>query len=139
LAPQTFAYEQQMDLLAQRLGLDPVEIRLRNALETGSVLATGAVVRQTVGLQEPVQEAAKAAHWSRRAELDRRPAPHLRRGLGLGCCWQGTGFGANLPDHASVQVEMASDGTILVRCGATGRYRKSNVIAQIVAGEFTLP
>jgi CO/xanthine dehydrogenase Mo-binding subunit len=136
----TFACEQQMDLLAEQLKLDPLEIRLRNALETGSVLATGAVVRQTVGLRETVQEAAKAARWARRAELERKPAPHLRRGLGLGCCWQGTGFGANIPDSASVQVEMASDGTVLVRCGAADMGQGlSNVVVQIVAGEFTLP
>src|SRR5690606_851418 len=36
-----FAYESQMDRLAARLGVDPVELRLRNALTTGDVLPTG--------------------------------------------------------------------------------------------------
>jgi xanthine dehydrogenase D subunit len=45
-APQVcFAYEAQMDKLAATLGLDPVELRIRNALRTGSVLPTGQVIR----------------------------------------------------------------------------------------------
>ena len=44
-APQVcFAYESAMDELAAELGLDPVELRLRNALHTGSVLPTGQVL-----------------------------------------------------------------------------------------------
>src|SRR5207244_12687957 len=45
-APQVcFAHEAQMDKLAAAVGVDPVELRLRNAVATGSVLPTGQVVR----------------------------------------------------------------------------------------------
>jgi CO/xanthine dehydrogenase Mo-binding subunit len=136
----TFAYERQMDLLADRLGLDALEIRLRNAIEKGSVLGTGAKVYQSPGLKEVLAEATNRAGWATRHSLERHPAPHLRRGVGLACCWQGTGFGANLPDHASAQVEMVSDGGVIVRCAAPdmgqGAY---NVVTQIVAEELQLP
>jgi CO/xanthine dehydrogenase Mo-binding subunit len=136
----TFAYERQMDLLAERLGLDPLEIRLKNAIEQGSVLGTGATVYQPPGLREVLIEATNHADWAGRHTLERRPAPHLRRGVGLACCWQGTGLGANLPDHATVQVEMVADGGVIVRCGAPdmgqGAY---NVVTQIVAEELQLP
>jgi CO/xanthine dehydrogenase Mo-binding subunit len=136
----TFAYERQMDLLAERLGLDPLEIRLKNAVKMGSVLGTGAKVYQPPGLKEVLTEATNRAGWEVRDDLERQPAPHLRRGLGLACCWQGTGLGANLPDHATVHVEMVSDGGVIIRSGAPdmgqGAY---NVVSQIVAEELQLP
>jgi CO/xanthine dehydrogenase Mo-binding subunit len=136
----TFAYEQQMDLLAERLGLDPLEIRLNNSVEQGSVLGTGAKVYQPPGLPEVLRAATSRADWDKRETVEREPAPHLRRGVGLACCWQGTGLGANLPDHATVHVEMVSDGGVLIRSGAPdmgqGAY---NVVTQIVAEEMRLP
>jgi CO/xanthine dehydrogenase Mo-binding subunit len=136
----TFAYETQMDLLAERLGLDPLEIRLKNAVETGYVLGTGAKVYQPPGLREVLTEATTRAAWETRDDLERQPAPHLRRGVGLACCWQGTGLGANLPDHATVLVEMVADGGVIIRSGAPdmgqGAY---NVVSQIVAEELQLP
>src|SRR4029453_4831705 len=52
-----FAHESQMDRLAARLGLDPVELRLKNALGPGDVLPTGQVVTGTA----PVAECVRAA------------------------------------------------------------------------------
>jgi CO/xanthine dehydrogenase Mo-binding subunit len=136
----TFAYEQQMDLLAEALGLDPLEIRLRNSVQKGSILASGATVYQPTGLPEVLDQAAEAADWEARGRLQREPAPHLRRGVGLACCWQGTGFGANVADHASVQVEMATDGSVVVRCGAADMGQGlSNVVTQIVSEILTVP
>jgi len=136
----TFAYEQQMDILAEALRLDPLDIRLRNAVEKGSILATGATVYQPTGLPEVLDQAANVAAWEARRHLQREPAPHLRRGVGLACCWQGTGFGANAPDYAAVQVEMASDGSAIVRCGAADMGQGlCNVVTQIVSETLTLP
>ena len=54
-APQVcFAYESQMDELARRLGIDPVELRLRNAVQTGSVLPTGQVLRGSAPAREVI-------------------------------------------------------------------------------------
>jgi xanthine dehydrogenase D subunit len=58
-----FAYESQMDKLAQACGLDPVEVRVRNAMREGSVMPTGQVV----------DSAAPVAELLRR--LDRMPLP----------------------------------------------------------------
>ncbi len=136
----TFAYEQQMDLLAEHLGMDPLQIRLKNAVERGSVLGTGATVYQPPGLREVLDEATEQGGWHERQNLERHPGEHLRRGVGLACCWQGTGFGANLPDHASVQVEMVSDGGVIARCGAPDMGQGlSNVVVQILAEELQMP
>jgi CO/xanthine dehydrogenase Mo-binding subunit len=136
----TFACEQQMDLLAERLGLDPLEIRLKNAVQQGSVLATNASVYHPSGLPDVLTEVACHAGWGRTDQLERQPAPHLRRGIGLACCWQGFGLGAISPDHASVDMEMVSDGGIILRCGAADMGQGvSTVVTKIVGEELKTP
>src|SRR5438874_4479853 len=58
-APQVcFAHEAQMDKLAAVLAMDPVELRLANALSVGSVLPTGQVVRGSAPVREVIERAA---------------------------------------------------------------------------------
>ena len=53
-----FAHESQMDRLAAELGIDPVELRLRNALETGDTLITGQRIHGTAPVREVILGAA---------------------------------------------------------------------------------
>jgi xanthine dehydrogenase D subunit len=53
-----FAYESQMDELADACGLDPVEIRLRNAMRTGDTLLTGQPVLNVAPVEECIRETA---------------------------------------------------------------------------------
>jgi CO/xanthine dehydrogenase Mo-binding subunit len=62
-APQVcFAYESQMDEIAQALGLDPLEIRLRNAFVEGSLSPTGQVLHSVV-VRESLLQAAQRFGW----------------------------------------------------------------------------
>lgn len=62
-APQVcFAYESQMDEIAHALGIDPLEIRLRNGFQEGAISPTGQVL-EAVGLTETLQAAARRAGW----------------------------------------------------------------------------
>ena len=53
-----FAHESQMDRLAAACGLDPVEIRLRNAMQTGDRLITGQVVENVAPVARCIRETA---------------------------------------------------------------------------------
>ena len=94
-----FAHEGQMDQLAEACGLDPVEIRLRNAMETGDRLITGQVVESVAPVARCIRETAalplpdEPIGGPRRRRSDaaarrRRAAPptsaHVRRGVGYG-------------------------------------------------------
>jgi len=57
------AYEQQMDKLAEALGMDPVEIRMRNLFEDGSIAVTGNPMPPGVGIKETLRQAALTAGW----------------------------------------------------------------------------
>jgi CO/xanthine dehydrogenase Mo-binding subunit len=82
-----FAVESQMDMIADALGLDPLELRLRNIVREGDEGPTGQVLH-AVGLEECLHRAAAAIDWDRR-----RPAPG--RGKGLACGWWTTTGGSS--------------------------------------------
>ncbi|MGB2783516.1 MAG: molybdopterin cofactor-binding domain-containing protein [Atribacterota bacterium] len=58
-----FAYESQMDILAHKLGMDPMQIRLQNAYDIGSTTPNGQILTHSVGVKETIKEAAVMADW----------------------------------------------------------------------------
>ncbi|OGO39587.1 MAG: hypothetical protein A2W35_19945 [Chloroflexi bacterium RBG_16_57_11] len=114
-----FACEAQMDALARALQIDPLEIRLRNGLETGTVLPTGVAIREGRGMKACLQEATRLAEWENKDQIERCPAPHLRRGWGMASIIFTVGLGRNTPDHAGAALEMEPDGSVILRTGAS--------------------
>jgi CO/xanthine dehydrogenase Mo-binding subunit len=118
-APQAaFIYESQMDDLARRLGMDPLEIRLLNGVETGTKMYTGVVVREGTAMKASLERAAEMIGWEKRDHFERRPARHLRRGWGMATILKGSGLGRGLSDHAGVMLEMHRDGSVVLHSGA---------------------
>ncbi len=56
-----FAHESQMNLLAEKLGISPLEIRMKNAFIPGSITATGSKLEHSVGLKSTMESAKQAA------------------------------------------------------------------------------
>jgi len=100
-----FAVESQMDIIADALGLDPLEFRLKNIVGEGDEGPTGQVLGG-VGLEECLVRAAAAIGWK-----DRRPGPG--RGKGLACGWWTTTGGSS-----GVYVKINPDGTVALNTGA---------------------
>lgn len=100
-----FAVESQMDIIADALGIDPLELRLRNIVREGDEGPTGQVLT-AVGLEECLLRAAEAIGWK-----ERRPAPG--RGKGLACGWWTTTGGSS-----GVYVKINPDGTVALNTGA---------------------
>jgi CO/xanthine dehydrogenase Mo-binding subunit len=126
-----------MDLLAKAVGLDPLEIRIRNGIDTGMRLPSGVKVREGRPLRVCLETAAARSGWWRRGDTTRRPAAHLRRGWGLATGFKTVGIGRGLPDAAGLGIEMAADGTVVVQTGASDMGQGAHTaIAQIVAEEL---
>src|SRR5881296_2678105 len=100
-----FAVESQIDIIADALGLDPLELRLKNIVREGDEGPTGQVLN-AVGLEECLRKAAAAIAWN-----DRRPARW--RGKGLACGWWTTTGGSS-----GVYVKINPDGTVALNTGA---------------------
>ncbi|NIR12904.1 MAG: molybdopterin-dependent oxidoreductase, partial [Desulfobacterales bacterium] len=74
-APQVrFAIESQLDAIAEELGLDPIEIRLKNARKTGEQLPNGDNVHN-FGLQECIQKAAEHTQFLEKYGQGRKASP----------------------------------------------------------------
>ena len=130
-----FACEQQMDLLARRLDLDPVRIRELNAIETGGKLATGVTAVDASGMRASLHEAADMIGWCDRAGRNAEDPPHLRRGFGIASTMQGYLLGPKVRDDAAfATLELNVDGSIVLRIGIVDYGQGAHtVLAQIAA------
>jgi CO/xanthine dehydrogenase Mo-binding subunit len=58
-----FAYESQMDILARKLGIDPIQFRLQNAYDISSSTPNSQILTHSVGVKETIKKAAEIAGW----------------------------------------------------------------------------
>ncbi len=109
----SFAIESQIDLLAEKLGMDPLEFRLRNALVPGSSTGTGQVLDHSVGIKELLQKVSERAKWSakRQKNVSGRSG-EKKRGIGIGCSWHGCGTTGLKHDWAGASVILNRDGSV---------------------------
>ena len=107
-----FGYESQLDEVARRLDLHPVEVRRVNALRRGDTLPVGQVIETHVALPELCERA-----WEALGPPTPPRAPHLRVGRGLACNFQPYGRIVWLHDWSSAWVGFEMDGSLVVRSG----------------------
>ena len=131
--PCNWALEQVIDALAEKLGIDPIELRLRN-IPAVSQLNDNQPYTST-GLAECLREGAKAFGWSA-ARSARRDEGHLRRGVGVAAGMWGYGGEPN----ATAIVTLYADGSVNLNTGASdlGTGTKT-VLAMVVAEELGVP
>ena len=120
-SPQVnLAIESMMDELGEKVGKDPVEIRLLNGFDSGAVTATGQKLTNRVSLKEVLTKAAGAAGFQEKWKHYRTAQPALkRRGIGLACSYRGVSLGAEGTDAAGTIVSVQTDGSVIVSSGIT--------------------
>lgn len=118
--PQTaFAIERQMDLLAEELGIDPVELRLRNIIRNGDRTVHGQLLDHGVGLEEAILKAVEAAKWYEKRKLYSKQTGTIRRGIGIAVMYHGNSIGAEGADFSTATIMIQRDGSIIFRTGLT--------------------
>ncbi len=139
--PQTaVATETLLDELAERLGIDPLELRLKNALRPGLATATGQVLQASVGLV-PCLEALRPRWRAARAAAGRfnREAGALRRGVGLAAMWYGIG-NTSMSNPSTMRVGLDRAGALTLYSGAVDIGQGANtILAQICADALGAP
>jgi carbon-monoxide dehydrogenase large subunit len=108
-----FALESQMDIIAEKLGIDPMEIRLKNAVEEGSISASNQHISHTA-LKECIVEAASASKWKDRRKGPAEDGPMVR-GRGMAIMHKGT----LTPTCSSAFARVNEDGTVNVMCSTS--------------------
>jgi CO/xanthine dehydrogenase Mo-binding subunit len=131
-----FAFEQNIDQLALELGIDPIEFRMKNGMEKGTLMPSGAYIYHDIGLKETIRKAARAADWSNRDQwLVREPEPGLRRGIGAATIWHGMGMGKNIVDNSGATVEMTPDGSVILYTGSAELGQGAITAQKIIVAE----
>ncbi len=110
----TFAYESQMDLLADAVGLSALEIRSRNFLRKGDRLPTGEHLETHVALPRVAQEALDAL-----GARSQPSSPSGRVGWGFACNIQPYGRTVWFRDRADAWIGFEADGSLVIRTGVT--------------------
>jgi CO/xanthine dehydrogenase Mo-binding subunit len=124
-----FAAEAQMDRLAEALDIDPIELRLLNALEPGGKLATGQVVAGALPTRDVIRRAAALAvpePESLPREAVRLPGgagnttrgEGVRRGVGFAVGFKNICYSEGFDDYCTARVVLAEDGSAEVHCAA---------------------
>lgn len=133
--PMHFAVEQMMDMAAEAIGLDPTEIRLRNATQVGDVSVHGWRVN-SCALSDSIKKAAEMINW-KEERSNKKPF----QGLGMGCFIHVSGkrhFGNY--DGSSAVVKVNEDGKLTIFSGegeiGQGAF---TVLSQIAAEELGVP
>ena len=114
-APQVnFAMETNMDIIAERLGIDPIALRKMNVIREGDTGAFGLKVNGSVGIYETLLRAEKSRIWKTRRKHKSKPsAPWCKIGVGVASAVKGFGFGA-LPDFASASIQLTPAGKFVI-------------------------
>jgi CO/xanthine dehydrogenase Mo-binding subunit len=120
-SPQVnFAIESMMDELGEKVGKNPLEIRLQNGFKDGAVTATQQRLPHKVSLTEVLTKAAEAADFRTKWKKYRTaPAAPKKRGVGLACSYRGVSLGAEGVDAAGAIVSVQTDGSVIVSSGIT--------------------
>jgi CO/xanthine dehydrogenase Mo-binding subunit len=143
-----FAAEAQMDKLAAALDIDPVELRLLNALKPGDVLPTGQAITGAMPIAETIRAAA-ALEPPEPEELPRDPlrlpggagntthGEGVRRGVGFAVGFKNIAYSEGFDDYCAARVRLATDGTAEVHCAAAEVGQGvSGVILQVARTEL---
>ncbi len=159
-----FAAESQMDKLAETLGIDPVEIRLKNVLTDEKLLTVGTPIPGGVGLTETIIAAAKAAgwtqddtgHWHRPADSKwqiadsssgssaiRNTQYALRHGIGFAAGFKNVGFSFGHQENSYARVELRGGSAVaeavVYFAGADCGQGNHTVVAQVAAEALGVP
>ena len=116
-AQAAFAAEGQMDLLAQKLGIDPLELRLRNGLAPGDQLPTGRRLGGGIGLKDVLERAGLSSDWERKRALFGQDEGVVRRGIGIATAHSGLLQPGRSGGVVAVSLSVASDGSVSLSSG----------------------
>lgn len=131
-----FAIESLLDELAEKLEMDPLELRIKNALKLGDATATGHILTESVGLVETLEKARAAAGWDGKWKPANGKTGRIRTGVGVSANFYGVGLGAEGKhmERAGAEVHVMADGSVTVSVGNTEMGQGAlTVMAQIAA------
>lgn len=132
-----YALDTQMDEAAERLGIDPLELKLRNAVREGDIAPSGHPIVGH-GLESCIQRGRELVNWPAVRRHGRDPGV-VKTGWGIGCEMHGSSAYPGIKEQGNAIVKMNEDGTAVLLTGTAGLGTGAHTaLSQIVAEELGL-
>lgn len=149
-APQAaLAAENQVNKLAAALNIDPVEIRLKNAIHEGSLLSVDTAPPPGVTMPEVIEACGRESYWQQnghgweRVAMQQPVNPALRRGIGFAAGFKNIGFAFGFPEHSFAEIELRGnaeiESVILRAAGADVGQGHHTILLQMAADAVGVP
>jgi CO/xanthine dehydrogenase Mo-binding subunit len=142
-APQAlFMAEMQMNKLAEKLGMDPVEFRLKNALKDGDPMGVGTPSPSPVTVIQCIEAASERVQWKEAKKKEAPPGP-VKRGRGFAAGFKNVGFSFGYQENCWAKVEIHGNSqverVILHHAGAEVGQGTHTVMVQMAAEAVGVP
>ena len=143
-APQAlFMAESQMNKLAEKLGMDPVEFRLKNALRDGDTLGVGTPAPTPVSIIECIEAARNSFNWKKQKVSKSKKQGTILKGRGFAAGFKNVGFSFGYKENCWAKVEIHGNGSIerviLHHAGAEVGQGFQTVMVQMAAHVIGVP
>jgi CO/xanthine dehydrogenase Mo-binding subunit len=134
-----FAVETQIDRVAAKLEMDPIELRLKNALTVGKRTTSNQLLESSVGIEKCIRGVAEASDWANRRKQKR--IGERVRGMGIGCAHHGISTSRGAPDWSASSLILNEDGTFTYRTticelGQGTPIGHAKIVAEILGAPF---
>jgi CO/xanthine dehydrogenase Mo-binding subunit len=141
-APQAlFMAENQLNKIAEKLGMDPVEIRLKNALRDGDTMGVGTPAPGPVSVVQCIEAARDAYQWEKK--IEKHSSASIARGRGFAAGFKNVGFSFGYQENCWAKVEIYGNGkierVILHHAGAEVGQGTHTVMVQMAAQVLSIP
>ncbi|MFD0694371.1 xanthine dehydrogenase subunit D [Paenibacillus sp. GCM10027628] len=112
-----FAVENQIERLAEKLGMDPWAFRKLNMRAPNDPGPMGQLIVANDGAEQVWRKAMESPLWAKRERAEQGEEPWIRRGVGAAIVMHGAGLGFGIPDHSGGRIELTADGKIQASFG----------------------
>jgi CO/xanthine dehydrogenase Mo-binding subunit len=134
-----FAAEQQVDKLALKLGMDPIDFRLKNILRVGSKTTCDQLLDNSVGIEKCLMGVATASEWAKHREPIWNGTKV--KGWGVGCAYHGNSTSRSTPDWSAASLMIHEDGSFTYRTGICeigqgSPFGHAKIVAEIVGASL---
>ena len=138
-----FAAEQQMNKLAEKLGMDPVELRRRNLIKEGSILSVGTPLPKGVSMGQVVDKCVERMKSLQESGRDKPASKEIKRGWGFACGFKNVGFSFGAPEQCVASIELHGavniESAVLYHAGAEVGQGSHTAFVQFAAETLGLP
>lgn len=138
-----FAAEQQMNKLAEKLGIDPIELRRRNLIQEGSILSVGTPLPKGVSMGQVVDKCVERMGALQESGQGKITPKAIKRGWGFACGFKNVGFSFGAPEQCVATIELHGkaeiEKAVLYHAGAEVGQGSHTAFVQFAAETLNLP